>query len=704
MNKEFDKKLSDWIKQSEKVGYSEEQLKDYLLKKGYKEKDVRNAIGLTHKKATREKPKFSLLDYISRVPVSFFLFILSFIFLSHSFGKSFEGNIILIAYLSCLIIVHFLYRINKVLLSNIITISAVSILLINSFLVKVWFAFLILNLGLLHTLIYFFSSKRKYQLEPLLVTFITSATLAVTITILTYLLFAFKISEYFSIINDLNILIIMFMFILLFSVSYFLISTFLLEKTNSFNFQAYSVLNKLLGSNIFQDKNWKKRIIILIYALILSMLLFSTALVIVVNTVNSGVRIKNAINRYQAESRSQRGLFFYDGYLQLVSLRGFNNIINYNIGPSKETMRKRLNIQYYPLNKDDATKNLSVILYNCSINLSCQKKRINQNLSLEKQLPNNSFINQIVAKNKTEKVLFVLPLISYDNMSSLNLFFAGDKTLRNTKIASELNKQWQEDDNNNLTNEIKIPPSSKLKRAEYFYSGKEYKDLSKIAQARISRTSSRYVVGTGRRVAIQEYYWIKKNQKENVSFYDGTKNLREHIKKLKDDVNKLYSKFKEIDTEKINKGQGVNTDNLLKSNVLFYKASNKLLINHTELFKEMKKTYGESFIPATKIYAELIEEEYEKINTSESSISKAIRLKIIEELLAKEIIEECHTFKCFNLTINLTKDPELCKEFFLAYSQNKDLDKCIMTYSAYDKSSCSSIFNETLKRECFNES
>ena len=45
-NKEFDEKLEEWIKTEEARGYTEQQLRDYLTKKGYKKEDIEEAVFL----------------------------------------------------------------------------------------------------------------------------------------------------------------------------------------------------------------------------------------------------------------------------------------------------------------------------------------------------------------------------------------------------------------------------------------------------------------------------------------------------------------------------------------------------------------------------------------------------------------------------------------------------------------------------------
>ena len=44
--KQYITQLSDYIKQYKKSGYSEQQAKDFLISKGYKEEDINSAINL----------------------------------------------------------------------------------------------------------------------------------------------------------------------------------------------------------------------------------------------------------------------------------------------------------------------------------------------------------------------------------------------------------------------------------------------------------------------------------------------------------------------------------------------------------------------------------------------------------------------------------------------------------------------------------
>ncbi|HIH31621.1 TPA: hypothetical protein HA235_02840 [Candidatus Woesearchaeota archaeon] len=61
--KEFDKKIAQWIEDEELVGYSENQLHEFLLKKGYPESDIEEAIAMI-KKSRATKPRYNPANFL----------------------------------------------------------------------------------------------------------------------------------------------------------------------------------------------------------------------------------------------------------------------------------------------------------------------------------------------------------------------------------------------------------------------------------------------------------------------------------------------------------------------------------------------------------------------------------------------------------------------------------------------------------------
>ena len=74
------KKLAEWIKSEEAQGYSEQQLRDYLLKKKYNKKEVEDAIALS-----KEHRKFNFKEFIKPTPLKLFVPVLFLILIIITF-------------------------------------------------------------------------------------------------------------------------------------------------------------------------------------------------------------------------------------------------------------------------------------------------------------------------------------------------------------------------------------------------------------------------------------------------------------------------------------------------------------------------------------------------------------------------------------------------------------------------------------------
>ena len=74
------KKLADWIKSEEAQGYTEQQLKNYLIKKKYNKKDIEDAISLAKSHRT-----FNFKDFIKPTPLKLFFPILFLVLILVSF-------------------------------------------------------------------------------------------------------------------------------------------------------------------------------------------------------------------------------------------------------------------------------------------------------------------------------------------------------------------------------------------------------------------------------------------------------------------------------------------------------------------------------------------------------------------------------------------------------------------------------------------
>ena len=78
------KQLADWIKSEEAQGYSEKQLRDYLLKQGYKPKDIEEAVN-SLKIVDKPSSKFSSREVFKPTPLKLFFPLLFLLLIIISF-------------------------------------------------------------------------------------------------------------------------------------------------------------------------------------------------------------------------------------------------------------------------------------------------------------------------------------------------------------------------------------------------------------------------------------------------------------------------------------------------------------------------------------------------------------------------------------------------------------------------------------------
>ena len=160
------KQLADWIKSEEAQGYSEQQLREYLTRQKYSEKDVEDAV-----KSVKgsDRPGFYLKNNVKLVSFPVILaFLASFMFLAFSIDKVNEGALVLVmlgvsAFILDLFYERNLPRLAKFLLGLVLMILIISISLKLE-------ALIMLLIVLIHTLTYYFKSNKKYNFVSVFLT------------------------------------------------------------------------------------------------------------------------------------------------------------------------------------------------------------------------------------------------------------------------------------------------------------------------------------------------------------------------------------------------------------------------------------------------------------------------------------------------------------------------------------------------------
>lgn len=682
------KQLADWIKSEEAHGYSETQLRNYLTQQGYNKRDIEDAI----KSLSQTEIKFSLVNYVKTISIPLFLvFILSFIFLSYSFDKISEGIILLVILGVFAFIIDLLYKKNKSTLAKWIAGLSLIVLIFYSFNFEVLYAIIMFVLIAIHSLTYFFKSKKKYPLESIFLTLFISLTFSFTITSIVYLVYAYGIFALIGIIQAFILNLVIFPLFIIFIVSYLLISIKLLKmSTDEFDYFAYfrfkhfpfSILN-ILSS---KEEDIKKSIIkstVILSLLILIISLVTTAIlgiVFVNNTYSQSISTQEEI--------SEQIHYSYDRYNALVELKGYNEDMRLN-----RVIEKDGEFLYMEFELE----NINTIFFNCDTNLNCQQKSFNPNQKIENQVSLSGINTFITAEDENGKSIFLLPTESYDEIISHNVFEFEDAELQNTQISNEINTQWQSIHRGIINREISAPKDWQEKLS-FFYSGKAYDDLIDYIVFVTNLGLSLGDIRQSMQIVPQEYKWINENAVNNTPFYDGTQTIQEHIQKLQNNVNQLYPKLSEIKQDDTGGVASIMSMGLFdEQGSLFDKASAKIY-KHLDIYKAIERLGTELSDIRQKFQTEKINQDYDKRNIQESDTDKILRLKIVETKIANKVIGDCKTNECKMQIISLTKNPKLCTQ--LDYNER---DQCIIDYSIYDKEICEEIRDESLKNDCLNK-
>ncbi len=682
------KKLADWIKSEEAQGYSEQQLRQYLLQQGYNKKNVEDTI----KSFSNVTTKFSITGYIKSISIPvFLLFLISFFFLSFSFDKLIEGIFFLATLVVLAFIIDLLYKKNKFKFTKYFIGLSFIILVILSFNYQLFYVTTLSLIALIHMLKYYIGSNKRYNLESIFLTLLISLTFASAIAFIFYLTIAYGVDSFLNTIKAVISFLIVTPIILVFTYSYLSISIALLKKSlGEFNYEAY-FKHKFLPFSIFnwmytKDKNLRSSIIkttLLIYFLFLVVFLITTAF-IGLNFVNNNH--SEVSDRIYVIRDIVIPPYSYERHVKIIKLKGFE-IIRIN-----QVIEDKGNFLYI---KQDL-ENIETTYYDCDINLNCKNKPYNLNQKLEKQVSLKGISFLVVAKINSKKVIFLLPKESSEEIITHHIFEFEDPEFKNTKIISEINEKMQIIKRDILNKNIEKPRN--WQKLSFFYTGKAYDDVADgiliITRFGLSLSDVRQSIS----IASKEYARIKGNRINSTLFYEGSTNIDQHIQHLQNNIDNLYQKLTNKPKEaKRQTTELADFDFFDEKGSLFDLANAKIVI-HLDIFKAIVKL-GEGLVEErTTRLEERIYKEYSKKDIEESETSKAIRLKILETKIASRVIANCETEECKTQIISLTKNPEFCTR--LDY---KERDRCIILYSIYDKEYCEKISDEALKQECLSK-
>ncbi len=677
------KDLVKWITRGEAKGYTKEELKKYLLKNGYDEKEVEEAI----ERAPYSKITFSLFKYIKSISLPVFIaFILSFFFLAYAFNRMTEGVVFLSVLIGLSLIIEYLHNKGERALAEGITIATLVILyIILSFYERLRFSnyqflyvCLVFVFIVLHALIYFFRLEKKHSLISLFLNFFISFTFAFTLTFLGYLFYAYVLSVAIRNVSLLNLILVLTFLFALFVASYIWISSKLLKLTKESDIPDKRTLNKV----IFKYT--------LIFSIIFLVGAFAYVSILGMRFENQAFSSLIILNK--GVSNQIQKVFIHSNKVKLQA-RGFNNFTYMS-----KIILNNGRVAYLPFSHE--MQNVSFVLFNCDENFNCQKKRFNFSQRLENQVPLNDDCFILLANNKTGKYLFLLPCRSSEEIISNGLGYFDENLSKNFSILTEMNNQLKTDYDNAFTNES-IPYEIFSNKLNFLYSDKTLKAFFNklMLHRKFTITFDKY--DYLEQVTFREYNKIQENELNNKTFYDGTKDLDEHIQKLQTVVDEFYQNISNINTKGDKREYYSYTLALLRNDSLFDEATSKI-VRHLNLYKTMQEYIKDSEDPRKTNEQEELDEiskEYSELNNSNNKIDKALRLKILEAEMLKVLERSCTDYNNKLKIVSLTQDPYLCQ---YSYFNRLDEQGCILNLSKYDKDMCEKIDNDELRKKCLN--
>lgn len=639
------------------------------------------------------------LKYLQSISIIIFgLFIVSIVFLLNFFtGEFINSVIVFVLLLLQFLILDLLYKKNKIIFTKIFGIIIIIFTLFLMIYYKTLLLFILFLIAFVNSLFYYYKSNNKDNLRYVFLNELISITFAITITSFFIIIYS-NIVELFELINFLTILIsIIPLLIILFS-SYLIISIYLIKKTIGFEYDAYFKFKHIPFSifNILSSKidNIKKSIIYrTIFYTIASFIIVSLYL-----TSISFYFANNYINEMYVFDLEECHYEYINPLEEIIKSKyaenefyKYNPLLFYNLDEYHDYIKTNNisipKISYFKIDNDfiyDGKINNKDILinYNCNTNLECKTKQYDNSINISKLAKHNYCTHNkkpviVSVENKTKKSIYILPNISFED--KLNFYlesriddnFFEIKELINTQYINELKRKHSDlfelkYINYNINNKPKFKERIKMTFFNDIYY--DYYNFSK-----------NYYIEPLNNAFITEYNWIKENEINNTPFYDNTTTKKEHIKKLRENIEILYNK---IDFE-LNYRQRY--DYKIYEPKLFSKIIEKFLFQ--TIYGKLKNE--NMMIIHNQIENEYIIETYNNLDVKEDELSKIIRLKRFEDHLIRHV----NRYIINNCNINYLSDELKYNECINEVNNNYKLIN--------NKEFCKKDINNELYNTCF---
>jgi hypothetical protein len=554
--------------------------------------------------------------------------------------------------------------------------------------------FILPILALLHALKYYFCSSRKEDFLSTFSVLLVSLTFAAVITELFYLFVVYVPLEIIGIVHMINLSLIMSPVIIVFLISYFLISKKMLEKCfGEFNHFAFFRFKHIPGRilNFLSNKegNLKKTIIkatailfiIILLAFVIFVSIWGTAMMTRQNDQNNQQLERNRF--IDAKNHYERGFY----------LNGFE--INKTVPMILDLTTNLITVPNGMLN------GVNLIFYDC-VNLNCKNITLNPNQNLAQQINLQKILNKedsdeqiffetTLMTKSNQKIIFIPSQLTFEQVKQLDPFEFENLELKNSLIVNEIREDLKKA---YAFFDVRMnTPESGFEKFIYFYGGQGYEDITASATGLIE-LSLRLGRATKSRSNLRQDYALLKEEIKTNQFYDGTTNIDQHIQVLKTSIELFYPAYKQELDAKENKRSEVYPDYWFGA-VTVYERANSKLAEHTLLVETFEKV-GEEVKRLLKTIDTHTVNEYSKLNIQESKISKVLRLRMLNKVLISKRIDNCkNDFSCQRQVIYKSKDVSFCRQ-----ALRNEQTQCYSQLSLNNKKACKRIIDHRFQQEC----
>lgn len=487
--------------------------------------------------------------------------------------------------------------------------------------------FVMVIISLLYALIPYYKSNKQENYIELYIIIFTSGLFSLVVSIIFFnLLVLLTHLTGISVTIPFIIIIPALSIILLFYIFYLTISKLSRHFVGYFDYESFFVF-KHWPFKIF-NVDWKKKWPLLKYPLITILV----GLIISGFVFNSFIyRTNKSMEQTPSAVKEQLKQQMNDDCLSKIITKQNISVVEEEAIPIMKTENQ---VFYSP----EQFLDIDLIYHSCNIQeLTCQQKSFDPSKKIEEQVTLKDGYNAI-RKTKTEDktIIFVSQDYSYNQLLSCSTTFNEEQL------------------------KLKVVQEFEEKRRNLFASIFEKQFLkatwSNFANPIIETVL--YYVQLGFDLSFHRTGWQITEYEWNF-IQNQTTDLTEHINKLNENIKILYPQFLAIKPTKNVFGSVVTeiyqepTKYSFKHLISFDKSLGYLVgrITHFEKLEQELSKLRENYLK------EKIQELYQTKDVEESPESKAIRLKIIETLLAKQIIQNDQQQK--QEMIDLTQSPEL---------------------------------------------